>query len=63
MRKLTKKELSEEVELQITNTGFTIWLKDNIKTKDNIDYPIRHWVVDASNFFNTGIINLVQKKI
>jgi len=49
------------IEIETTDKGVTIWVKER-KTYLGKRYTARHWVVDASDIKNDGVIRIATKQ-
>jgi len=48
----------KELEITITDKGFTVWTFDRVKGTDGKIRKLRHWVMDASCLKEDGIMRL-----
>lgn len=49
MRKTITKKMAKTLEIQVSDTGFTVWIRDG---------KIQHWVLDGSCLLKDGIVRL-----
>lgn len=54
-RKTITKAMAKQLEVEVTRTGFTVWMREGPK--------VRHWVLDGSDMVNDGIVRLSHSDI